>query len=432
MRDVFLQHLHDYWHCHYGQIAGNAELNKLRRKQFDEFMTSGLPTIKDEHWKYTNLKPIQSLRFALSSHDTSLKSEAEKYFLNDSHYRLVFINGLFAQNLSLVPTNTPKFILASLHDAIDKYYEYLQPYLNEPVNNNPFAKLNTACMKEGTFIFVPKNFIVDRPIHILNINSNTGESYLNNVRNIIVAEPGARVTILEEHLSTENSTFLTNTMTHLHADVDSNIHYTKIQKQASESFHMGNIEVHQKKDSNVEIHHLILGAKMGREDITCDLDETGAAVTLQGLYLPLNRQHIDVHSYINHNASHTTSEELYKGIIANESPAVFNGKIRVAKNIKQVIANLQNKNLLISPESEVNTKPELEIYSDDVKCRHGATVGQLDRQMLFYLQSRGIALETAYRMLLTAFISDNLATLPHPHTAEQIKNLVTHYCEEEA
>lgn len=432
MKDIFLQHLEQDWHQYFGNLASNPDLVSCRKKQFDQFVKLGLPTSKDEHWKYTNLAPIKALQFKLASSTNDVKDEISQYFLVEPHYRLVFVNGSFVAKWSIITSETSKLILASLCDATEKFYDYVKPYLidDHTTNSNPFAKLNTACIKEGAFIIVPESVDVKKPIHILNINSTHTEQNLNHLRNIVIAQSGCKITILEEHLSMNDSVYFTNSMTNIHAEKGAFIHYTKIQNQNKKSFHIGNLEINQERESRVELSHLNLGSKIAREDVRCHLKE-GSCVKIQGMYLPLNQQHIDVHTDINHEASHTASDQSYKGIVGQKSRAVFNGKIKVIKNIKQAIANLQNKNLLLSSESEVNTKPELEIYSDDVKCHHGATVGQLDQQMLFYLQSRGIPLETAYRMLLTAFINDNLTNFKHHHMIEQIKNLVTHYCEEE-
>lgn len=425
MNEVFLQNLAQQWHDHFGNTT-NDEFAAIRREQFDNFMQQGLPTLKHEHWKYTNLTSIKGQRFHFAPRPT-VNNTVEKFLINEEHYRLVFVDGHFIAELSIIPEQAIDWELVNLRAANT---EVTKPYLEKPAHGNVFAYLNDGCLKDGAFIRVKQNTIVSKPIHLLYLNSLDANQSLASLRNIIIVEPGADITVIEEHISQNDDIYLTNTMTQLYAEQDARIQYIKIQNQNKFSYHFGNIEITQRKNSKVHLHHINLGSQLAREDIHSHLRGEEAAIAIHGLYLPLKQQHHDVHTYVNHEADHTTSEEFYKGVVAHKSRAVFNGKIVVSKHIKQAVANLQNKNLLLSTECDVNTKPELEIYSDDVKCRHGATIGQLDKEMLFYLQARGISKEVAYQLLLTAFINDTLVTLPNQEIAAAIKNLINIYCEE--
>lgn len=424
MNEVFLQNLVQEWQEHFGN-SGNDEFSEIRRQQFDNFVQQGLPTLKHEHWKYTNLTPLKAQRFHFASRPTT-NNDLEQYFINEEHYRLVFIDGHFVAEVSVIPSQAIDWECSNLSARFTE----TKSYLAKTAHGNVFAYLNDGCLKDGAFIKVKQNTILDKPVHLLYLNSSNSNQSLTSLRNIIVAEPGADITIIEEHISQNDDVYLTNAMTQLHAEQDARIQYIKIQNQNRSSYHFGNLEITQRKNSKVHLHHINLGSQLAREDIHCHLSGVEAAIAMHGLYLPFKQQHHDVHTYVYHEADHTTSEEFYKGVVANKSRAVFNGKIVVSKHIKQAVANLQNKNLLLSAECDVNTKPELEIYSDDVKCRHGATVGQLDKEMLFYLQSRGIAKELAYQLLLTAFINDTLVTIPNQKIAAAIKNIITSYCEE--
>lgn len=430
MSDLFLRELNDEWHTHFGRLDLNNKLNHFRQDQFNAVATQELPTTKVESWKYTSLAPVKNHHFTFTKRPSIAKEQLQSHFLPEPHYRLVFVDGIFNDELTHLPPAAPGCLFTSLAVASEKHYDQFKHYLVDSVQGNFFAKLNKACIKEGVFLLIPKNFVVDLPVHILNIHSEAGAT-LHSLNNIIVLEPGAKVRIFEEHVAINSANYLTNVLTSLHVGEQAEVHYTKLQDQPIQSFHMGNIEINQRKDSRVEMYHLHLGGQLVRDDVYCHLNESGASISIQGNYMPLKKQHQDIHTYIYHNAENTTSEEFYKGIVAQKSKAVFNGQIKVASNIKQAIANLQNKNLLLTADSEVYTKPELEIYSDDVKCRHGATVGQLDQQMVFYLQSRGISQEIAYEMLVMAFVSDSLETLPYSAVAERVRRLVTTYCEGE-
>jgi Fe-S cluster assembly protein SufD len=341
----------------------------------------------------------------------------------------VFVDGFFSPQLSQVTVTAAQLIVTNFAQAIKNQESLLKTYLTDQTSQDAFSNLNTACMQDGVFIYVPANCLVNEPLHVLFLNSGNHQS-MQNFRNMIIVESHARVTLIEEHQSLENTAYLTNTVTQIYANEEAKINYTKIQNQNRQSFHIANTTITQKRSSRVDFHSYSLGGQLARENMSCYLNEKGASVLMQGLYLPFKQQHIDVHTCIHHQADHTTSEEYFKGLVAQKSRAVFNGKIVVTEKIKKAVANMQNKNLLVTPDCEVNAKPELEIYADDVKCRHGATIGQIDQEMLFYLRSRGIASEQAYHLLMLAFVAENLSMISCPVVANKVRNLITHYCEE--
>lgn len=426
VKDNFIQHIASEWQDHFSK-SDLPLVDDLRREHFDQFIDQGLPDQKNEQWKYTNLTAIKKLQFSIISEEPVVNKNIEHYFQKDCD-RLVFVDGFYKEQYSNI--SALNLVIVPIAMALQQHRDLINPYLNSLQESCAFSKLNMACLKEGAFIFVSKNGRVKKPIQLLYLSTSHKEAALNNIRNIIVADANAHLTIIEEHVSMQEQAYFTNVATSLHANESANIEYIKIQNQHRQSFHVGSINIVQKRDSQVNVHHISLGGQLARENLNCYLEGKGSSVNINGLYLPLSQQHIDVHTYINHNAENTISEQFYKGMAAKKSRAVFNGKINVVANIKKVVANLQNKNLLLTTDSEINTKPELEIYSDDVKCRHGATVGQLDTEMLFYLRSRGISLDQAYHLLLLAFIEEHLTTVPLPSIAEKIKKLVSNYCEE--
>lgn len=428
VKDNLLQQYEQTWREHF---AGEDKdwLYVLRQQQLNAFLVKGFPTTKDEHWKYTNVAPIKKQLFEFSKPIPSPveQNKISQFFLTGDYYRLVFVDGFFDKNNSILPI-AGKYIIANLAEALKQHADLVQHYFNQQKNLSAFGHLNLACVKDGVFIYAPKYCSIKKPIQIIFLTTGSGSCSWQNTHNIIIAESQADLTLIEEHQSLTDRVYVSNVFTQIDAGEASRVEYIKLQNQHHHSFHLGNIDIRQKKDSQVFAHHYSLGAQLARDDLHCYLNETNAFLRLQGLYLPLNYQHIDLHSFIYHCADHTTSEELFKGVIASKSRAVFNGKICVEKNIKHNFANLQNKNLLLARDAEVNTKPELEIYSDNVKCQHGATVGQIDKEMLFYLRSRGISEEEAYQVLLMAFIQEPLKDMSE-EVAQKILRCITKHCE---
>lgn len=430
MNGEFLQQLEQQWPHYVKSITNQDWLVQLRQQHYNQFREKGLPTSKDEKWKYTNLAKLSAQPFNLVTTKLVSEKNVDHFFLSDDHYRLVLVDGVFQAELSLLPSQQDTLIISNLAQAIERYPDKLQSYLMQQGNHSTFSSLNFACINEGIFVNIPQDCKLDKPLHLLFINTTDTSNHLHNFRTVIVAQPYSQVDIIEEHVSQGQDAYIANIMVQLYVEESANVDYIKIQNQAVTSFHVASTDVIQKKDSHVKMHWVSLGSELSREEIHCHMNEAGAQLTLNGLYLPLHSQHMDVHTYVYHNADHTISEEIFKGIAAHKCSAVFNGKIIVEKNIKGVVANLQNKNLLLAKDCEVNTKPELEIYSQDVKCRHGATIGQIDENMLFYLRSRGISHELAQELLLVAFINENLNAISNDKVANRIKKLVANFSQE--
>jgi Fe-S cluster assembly protein SufD len=328
--------------------------------------------------------------------------------MTSEYYQLVFMDGHFQVALSSLP-ETQSFIATNLAYAKTHHQDLLQYYMGQ----HPLA------LTDGAFIFVRSDCIVTKPIHLLFLSSKDSLDSSQTLHNVLIFEKGAQATLFEEHESLNTSPYEVNVCTELYADNQAQVIYHKLQQQHSKSYHFANFDVMQKSNSRVVAHHYHLGGEKASEDINVCLNESGACLSLRGLALAYRkRQHIDVNIFVQHLADYTQSEELFKCVVASQARGVFKGKIFVTENIKQAVANLQNKNLLLAKDAEINTKPELEIYSDDVKCNHGAAIGQLDPQMLFYLRSRGIPQETAYQLLLLAFINEQFTAMPQTVSAK--------------
>jgi len=404
-------------------------LQAFRIQQLEKFLARGLPTRQEEWWKYTNVASLGKTDFSAPVIPTKAGTYTDKW--TSSTILLVFENGYFSQKMSNTHLLPPEVILSPLSSAIQTHENLIKPYLLQQLDGqrHPFTYLNSALMIEGTFLQIPKNCIIPYPIHLLFLNTGQNK-FISCPRNIIVAHAGAQVKIIEEHTANQAEDYFTNVVTELHAYPNARIDYYKLQSEHVTATHIANIRVQQKQDSCVSTFFVDDGSCLAREDLTVDLHESGAACHMNGLYLlKHDEQQIDNHIYVDHAATHCTSSMLYKGILNNKSRAVFNGKVYVHPRAQQTNAQQANHNLLLSSDAEVNTKPELEIYADDVKCAHGATVGQLDVDALFYLRARGIEKEAALKLLAQAFTAEVMQKITDPAIRDYIQQRVSNYAD---
>jgi len=382
-------------------------LNDFRLQQFKQFLHAGFPARKDELWKYTEIKE-NLIPEKMGILCEPLYSEKFSAATAISNIVFVFINGHFAEKLSNTQALPPQVTLCMISQALETHEDKIKPYLLREfdVKRFPFAKLNAGMMTNGMFLEIPKNITVTTPIHLLFINTKQHE-FMTNPRNIIIAGQHSNVTIIEDHFAENAQHYFTNAVTDIHAAENARVNYYKIQDDHLSATHIANVLVEQKQDSCVKTVFLSKGARLEREDLSIWQQERGAETDMHGLYvLRHDQQHVDHHVHVDHLAANGTSSMLYKGILEKKSHAVFNGKVYVHPATKQINAHQANHNLLLSTEAEVNSKPELEIYAEDVKCTHGATIGQLDNESLFYLLSRGIEKNEAHKILTRAFAEE--------------------------
>lgn len=431
MIDGLLDRYKQQWRSYVETLSEDSWLLELREGQLKKFLTAGIPTVKDEFWKYTDLQSLKKHNFTLSSESKGIVSQAElESFYIDSEYRLVFIDGIVSEAFSHLPTQEARLIVSSLSNALKTHTEEVREYLQfDHPGSHSFALLNTACLQDGAFIVLPEDCCLSKPLHLLYLSTTNAKNGMQHAKNIFVLHKNAKARLVEDHYSLADEVYFQNIVTQIHAGENADVQYIKLQNQAARSFHIASTSIYQQKMSQVDSHLYHLGSELAREDVHSFLMGDGSSTQLQGLYLPLNKQHIDIHTDVHHQADNTSSEERYNGIIANKSCAVFNGKIIVDKNTSKTSANLQNKNIILTSDSTVNSKPELEIFAQDVKCKHGATVGQIDQDMLFYLRSRGISKEQAYQYLLMAFVNEYLTSLS-PSLVDKITQTVMKHCEE--
>lgn len=403
------------WLEHFGADKSQpAWLHASRLKHAKQFLQRGLPNKKNEWWKYTNVDYLEKTDFIFPDRPDKTNAQLEKN--KEKSVLLVFINGYFSKEMSDTQLLPPGVILSSLSEAIVKHEELIKPYLLKEWDwsRYPFMHLNAATMSDGTFLYVPDRCIVPYPIHLLYLQT-AQQNFIACPRNIIVASENAKIKIIEEYKADNAFCYFINTATELHVNANACLDYYKLQNENDTATHLGMIQVHQKQDSNVSLFFADYGSKLAREDVAVYLHERGAACHMNGIYcLEQDEQHIDNHIYVDHVAAHCTSSMLYKGILDKKSQAIFNGKVYVHAGAKQTNSRQANHNLLLSSTAEVNTKPELEIYEEDVKCAHGATVGHLNADLLFYLRARGIEKEEALKILAQAFVAEVMHKIPDP------------------
>jgi len=386
-------------------------LHGKRRAAIARFAELGFPSTRAEDWRYTNVAPIAQAAFKPAGYEQNglTSADIENYTFGELECcRFVFINGVFSHEFSSFRCSSRGARLMSLAAALETERNYVEPYLAQYASwdKNAFTALNTAFVADGAFVFLPPGSVMKETIHLLYLSTSRGHPTVSHPRNLIVAGSGSRVSIVESHVGLEKGVYFTNAVTEIVVGKDAVVDYYRQQRESESAYHVSTVQVAQEASSAFSSHSISLGGSLVRSDVNVLLNGEGGDCTLNGLYVTKARQHVDNHTSIDHAKPHCTSRELYKGILDEKSSGVFNGRILVRKDAQKTNARQTNKNLLLSEEALVNTKPQLEIFADDVKCTHGATIGQLEEESLFYLRSRGIDEKSARTLLTYAFASD--------------------------
>lgn len=390
-------------------------LIQARKQALAWFAEKGFPTPNQEEWRFTNMTPITSIQWApvhRPSRPLTPEDVRPLTFGRLDCHRLVFVDGHFVPALSLLPDDGIE--VGSVRDLLVRDPSILEKHLGRGASfdQNAFSALNLAFFTDGGFVRIPAHHTAARPVHLLFISTTTEPGATILPRNLILAEPCSSATIIESYASLSGSKTLTNTVTELILGHGSKVDHCKIQSEGPEAFHVGTVFASQAADSSWRSHSISTGARIARHQITSALDGTGASCLFNGLYMAEGDQLVDHHTLADHLQPQCESREFYHGILDGSAHGVFNGKIYVHSGAQKTDARQTNRNLLLSNSAIIDSKPQLEIYADDVKCSHGATVGQLDEEQLFYLRARGIGLEAARRMLIHAFASEVVARVP--------------------
>ncbi|KPV41764.1 hypothetical protein AN478_00880 [Thiohalorhabdus denitrificans] len=382
-----------------------------RRAAMNRFAETGFPAPRNEEWKYTSLRPLEKRAFALPEAEApGLRPEeiAEYTFDEPAALRLVFVDGVYSPSLSR-PADLPEgVVVRPMSEALGEPSEVLQRHLGSYADpeGTPFVALNTAFMGDGVYVSVPAGVQVETPIHALFLTSAGADGVGPHYRNLVVAEEGASVTVLEDFVGLGEGAYFNNTVTEAVAPKDAQVEVYKLQQEGPGGYHVATFEGYQGENSVLTHHNIALGGRLVRNDVNDVLDAEGALVNLNGLYLGDGREHVDNHTRIDHLKANAESREYYKGILDGRARGVFNGKVVVQPEAQGTESDQQNRNLLLSRNAEVDPKPELEIFADDVSCTHGATVGQLDEDALFFLRSRGLGYEDARNLLIFGFANE--------------------------
>ena len=408
---------------------GPEWLEPLRRTAMDRFAATGFPTSRDEEWRFTPVGPIAHRSWRAPTATVGLTRDGLKQFGfgHPEWISLVFVNGLYREDLSSTVPSRTGVRVGSLGEALRGDATVLETHFGRHahIESSPFTALNTAMMREGGLVHVAANAELANPVHLLFVATEDGAGSVTHPRNLIVVERGARAAVLESYVTlAPGSTYWSNAVTEVSVGANSWLEHTRIQRESEHAYHVGSTHVDQQRDSHYRSFSMAMGGALARHNLHSRLNDENVETLLYGLYFARGEQLVDNHTAIFHDHPNCRSWEVYKGVLEDRSRAVFNGKVFVKPEAQKTDAKQTNRNLLLSDAARVNTKPQLEIFADDVKCTHGATVGRLDDIALFYAQSRGIPAAEALRLLTYAFAAEVIAEVTLDPVRQELEHLV--------
>ncbi len=388
-----------------------AWFNALRAEAVDRVGVLSVPTTRDEEWRFTDISPLTKLSFQPVRTAISLQAaDIERFYLEEAATRLVFVDGVYAPQLSS-PAKDGGVLVTNLATAVTAHPAAIKPHLGRHTEfrNNIFAALNTAFLHDGALIAVPRNASVAAPLHLLFIA--TQKEAVSYPRCLVVAESGSSVTLIEDYVALQDEAYFINPVTEIALADRARVNHIRVQRDSGKAFHIANCAVSLGRSSNYQSVSVTLGAQISRYNLNVLLAE-GAECAIDGLALITDRQLADSHTCIDHAKPHGVSRQLHKCIVGGAAHAVFNGNIMVRPGAQRTDSSQSSRNLLLTGKAQVDTKPQLEIFADDVKCAHGATVGQLEAEEVFYLRSRGLSDATARNLLTYAFGAEIIDRIP--------------------
>ncbi len=406
----------------------DSNVHDVRSKAFSNFEQQGFPTKRDEEWKYTNLSSLLKSNYNIfSKGEASLTyKDVKQYFINETDcYNLVFIDGKFNAFLSNTTHDGLDVCVMSAALSKAKYKKAIDTYFNKLAKeNNSLSDLNTAFSSEGAYINIPKNTVVPKPIQILNFSTGSEQEILIQPRNLVIVGENAHVQIIERHQSLKGNNTLTNSVTEIFVNQRGIVDFYKMQNDAETASLIDGTFVSQQKDSVASVHTFSFGGKLTRNNLEFYQNGEHCVSHMNGISILDGKQHVDNHTLVQHKAPNCESHEMYKGIYDEKSTGVFNGKVIVEQAAQKINAYQQNNNIIVGDKASVNSKPQLEIFADDVKCSHGCTIGQLDESALFYMQQRGIPKKEAKALLMYAFSNDALKDVKIPELKTRINAII--------
>ncbi len=397
--------------------SGPDWFRETREAALAHFNEAALPTVRHEDWRFTNLGPIRQTSFLTPNGDaTALRSDIKPFVISGLDcIQLVFVNGRFNEELSDASDLPNGARLMSMADAMARDLPLLREYLARFADpaDDAFAALNTALAEDGVMLHVPRGVAVEKPIHLLNFTMATEAPLLISPRNLIVVEESASVTVVEDYVSPDEKVYLNNAVTEIVVRDNADVTHYLLDRESDLAFNISSLHVHQGRDSRFTSHSMLFGGRIVRNNVHPVLDGDNCFSLLNGLYVIEDEQVADSHMRVEHRALAGDSRQYYKGIMHDQAKGVLRGRIVVHPGAQKTDAKQSNQNLLLSERATANTDPQLEIYADDVKCTHGATIGQIDEDQIFYLMARGIPQETARSMIIVAFAGESLGRIEH-------------------
>ncbi|HSF06802.1 MAG TPA: Fe-S cluster assembly protein SufD [Methylomirabilota bacterium] len=406
-------------------------LGETRRKARDRFAAVGLPTPRDEEWKYTSLSPLAAIPFDLdveAGGEGVGQAEIARFLMGDlSWSRLVFVNGRYSSTLSLVPFVPDGAHIGSLAEAVVTDTAPLRQYMAGRIgeDGDGFTALNAASWRDGALILVPAGVVLAAPLHLVFVATSPGVATAAHPRNLIVLGRSSQLTVVESYVATAGDTYLTNAVTDIVVGEGARVDHYKLQHESPRAFHVGRTRVRQQRDSRLASCSIALSGRWMRNDVHVVLSGEGADCALNGLFVIGGEQHSDTHTVVDHVSPRATSRQLYKGVLDGRARGVFNGRIVVRPGAQKTDAHQTNKNLLLADGVEVDSKPQLEIFADDVKCSHGAADGQLAAEAIFYLKSRGFGEARARALLTYGFASEVLGHIREETVRARLETALT-------
>lgn len=414
-----------------GKLNGDSKsfLHQIRKDALKQFAETSFPTLRNEEWKYTDVTPIVKQNFTPAVNSVSekfTKEQINKFLFKDFDcHLLVFVNGIFSEGLSSIGDLPKGAAVGSLRKLSNENPSVIDSYIGKLSRiDNAFNALNTAYAADGLVVVVPDGKIIEKPIQVLFLSSSADEIMLSSPRNLIVAGKNSQVSVIANYRGASEKTYLNNIVTEIFVGENALVNLYKIQNETDEAYHIEKVQAKQSKSSVLNHYNITFGGAIVRNDINSVHNGENIETHYYGLYMINGKQHVDNHTFIDHAKPNCMSNELYKGILDDNARGVFNGKIIVRQDAQKTNAYQQNKTILLSKTATIDTKPQLEIFADDVKCSHGATVGHLDDVSEFYIRSRGVPQELAKSMLIRAFANDVIETIKIEPLKEQINHMI--------
>lgn len=417
------------------QGSGPGWLQGLRAKAFARFYELGFPTVKDEDWRFTSLQPVANNHFALAASGEAESLQALGIQLPEGFAcHLIFVDGCLDTRLTKFGQLPPGVVVEGIASLLERAPERIERHLGKyaALDSEAFTALNTALLADGAYVFVPRGVALEKPIHLLYITTSGPERKMTHPRNLIVVEEDAQATLVEDYITAgapqvEGISSFANAVTELVVGDNGVVSHYRVERENAQAAHVATLRIQQGRSANVASHALLLGGGLVRNNVHPVLAGEGSECLINGLFLGQGTQHLDNYMKVEHQSPRCQSRQFYNGILDGQAHGVFHGRIIVHKDAQKTDAKQTNRNLVLSDFAQIDTKPQLEIYADDVKCTHGATIGQIDETALFYLRSRGVPDSEARSLLLYAFAHENLERMKPAAVREWLSELIGSY-----